>query len=102
MINMSQCQVKMMTNFGWSYPPGVTGNEYDIAGPDSEWEEELYCEKCEKTRLFTCESFQKERSGRCSECDNDIYLGSDTDYIDYDSINDQREDHKHFLNERGW
>ena len=92
----------MMTNFGWSYPPGVTGNEYEIAGPDSEWEEELYCEKCEKTRLFTCESFQKERSGRCSECDNDIYLGSDTDYIDYDSINDQREDHKHFLNERGW
>ena len=37
-----------------NYPPGVTGNEYEIAGPDSEWEDTNYCEKCEKDTLFSC------------------------------------------------
>tara|TARA_Y100001949_G_C15909776_1_gene296327 strand:- start:342 stop:617 length:276 start_codon:yes stop_codon:yes gene_type:complete len=91
-----------MANFGWNYPPGVTGREYEIAGPDDEWESEHYCEKCEKTTMFSCESFQKQRSGICSECDSDIDLGHTDDDIDWDAINDQREDHKHFLNERGW
>lgn len=26
-----------------NYPPGVSGNEYEIAGPDREWEEEFKC-----------------------------------------------------------
>ena len=91
-----------MANFGWNYPPGVTGREYEIAGPDDEWESEHYCEKCEKDTMFSCESFQKQRSGICSECDSDIDLGHTDDDIDWDAINDQREDHKHFLNERGW
>lgn len=26
-----------------NYPPGVSGNEYEIAGPDAEWEEEFEC-----------------------------------------------------------
>lgn len=26
-----------------NYPPGVTGREYEIAGPDNEWEEEFEC-----------------------------------------------------------
>lgn len=26
-----------------NYPPGVTGNEFAIAGPDKEWEEEFQC-----------------------------------------------------------
>lgn len=26
-----------------NYPPGVTGNEFAIAGPDREWEEEFKC-----------------------------------------------------------
>ena len=91
-----------MANMGWNYPPGVTGREYEIAGPDDEWESEHYCEKCEKDTMFSCESFQKQRSGICSECDSDIDLGHTDDDIDWDAINDQREDHKHFLNERGW
>jgi predicted RNA-binding Zn-ribbon protein involved in translation (DUF1610 family) len=27
-----------------NYPPGVSGLEYEIAGPDNEWEEEFECE----------------------------------------------------------
>lgn len=30
--------------FGWYYPPGVTGSEYEIAGPD--YERELDEERC--------------------------------------------------------
>ena len=91
-----------MVNFGWNYPPGVTGNEYAIAGPDREWEDELYCEKCEKDELFYCESYQKQRSGRCPVCDSDIDLGHDDDYIDWDSIREEKEDRKHWLEERGY
>ena len=39
-------------SFGWNYPPGVTGNEYEIAGPDNEGEEKMDVEcandECEK------------------------------------------------------
>jgi len=29
-----------------NYPPGVTGNEYAIGGPQREWEEEAHCPVC--------------------------------------------------------
>jgi len=32
-----------MTDFGWDYPPGVTGNEIEIAGPDYEKESDVPC-----------------------------------------------------------
>jgi len=31
-----------------SYPPGVTGNEYAIAGPDYEKESDERCPKCDE------------------------------------------------------
>jgi len=39
-----------MSAFGWSYPPGVTGNEYEIAGPDWEGTLEVTCPN-EEARL---------------------------------------------------
>ena len=91
-----------MVSFGWNYPPGVTGNEYEIAGPDSEWEETHYCEKCEKDTVFSCESFQKQRSGICSECDSDIDLGHADDYIDWDNVREEKEDLERHRIEMGW
>ena len=32
-----------MSGFGWNYPPGVTGNEYAITGPDYEREVDGKC-----------------------------------------------------------
>lgn len=32
-----------------NYPPGVTGNEFEIAGPDKEWEIERECPVCAET-----------------------------------------------------
>tara|TARA_Y100001949_G_scaffold143511_1_gene126122 strand:- start:720 stop:989 length:270 start_codon:yes stop_codon:yes gene_type:complete len=85
-----------------NYPDGVTGNEYEIAGPDDEWESEHYCEKCEKDTVFSCESFQKQRSGICGECDSDIDLGHTDDDIDWDSVREQQEDLEYFRREQGW
>ena len=87
-----------------NYPPGVTGNEYEIAGPDSEWEETRYCEKCEKDTVFGCETFRKQRSGICTECDFDIDLGSTDDEVDIDweDVAEQRADVEQFWGERGW
>ena len=85
-----------------NYPPGVTGNEYEIAGPDSEWESEEYCAKCEKTTTFSCEAFRGQRSGICTECEFDIDLGHVDDDIDWDSVAEQKEDLEYFRNEQGW
>lgn len=35
-----------MANFGWDYPPGVTGNELEIARPDYEKETDEPCPDC--------------------------------------------------------
>ena len=91
-----------MVDFGWNYPPGVTGNEYEIAGPDSEWEAEHYCEKCEKTTVFSCESFRGQRSGICGECDSDIDLGHIDDDIDWDNVREEKEDLERHRVEMGW
>ena len=85
-----------------NYPPGVTGNEYEIAGPDDEWESEHYCEKCEKDTIFSCESFRKQRSGVCSECDSDIDLGHTDDDIDWEDIAEQKADLENHRIEMGW
>ena len=54
--------------FGWSYPPGVTGNEYEIAGPDYEKELDKPCPKCGQISLFEgC--YHYDRWEYCSECD---------------------------------
>lgn len=52
-----------------NYPPGVTGNEYEIAGPD--YEEELPDERCPQClRRYTmyAQGYRGTRWVNCSEC----------------------------------
>jgi len=53
-----------------NYPPGVTGNEYAIAGPDYEEESDLPCPKCGKPTLE-----QRYRHDRWLVCENDHTTG---------------------------
>lgn len=69
-----------MANFGWDYPPGVTGNEYEIAGPDYEKETDELCPRrmdADSINLLSesnCEGFLIEQGYRgqrwvvCSKC----------------------------------
>ena len=54
----------MMSN----YPPGVTGLEYEIAGPDSETEEERFCPKCEKEQSGFLQTYRNQGWWTCDEC----------------------------------
>lgn len=56
-------------SFGWDYPPGVTGNEYEIAGPDHEWEAERWCSNCQASTTHTCQSYGGEAWASCEVCD---------------------------------
>lgn len=43
--------------FGWDYPPGVTGFEPQIAGPNDEHETEAYCPTCRSMRPGLLQSY---------------------------------------------
>lgn len=51
-----------------NYPPGVTGNEYQIAGPDRDWTDERDCEACGETCEHYCEVFDGEWWATCTAC----------------------------------
>lgn len=50
------------------YPPGVTGNEYAIAGPDHEEEDYSFCEPCGQDQEGMTYTFRGERWFRCGTC----------------------------------
>ena len=79
--------------FGWSYPPGVTGNEYAIAGPDYEREIDRPCS------IFPCQGFLLElgfHGDRWLACDSCEWT-TDLERIDepdpdraYDEMRDRK------------
>ena len=73
-----------------NYPPGVTGNEYEIAGPDYERESDTPCPKCggPTTELG-------HHRDRWLVCDNDhsTYL-EPLDEPDPDRVYDEMRDRK--------
>ena len=50
------------------YPPGVTGNEYQIAGPDWDGEEEHRCVPCDAVTTHAVASFQGSAWKTCEVC----------------------------------
>lgn len=57
----------MSVNFGWSYPPGITGNEYEIAGPDYGQEIEEMCPIC--GNKLVQQGYRYHHWVVCSNCD---------------------------------
>lgn len=53
--------------FGWSYPPGVTGMEFAIAGPDREVEEEHECPRCHRVGIVLVAEYRHSRWANCPE-----------------------------------
>lgn len=64
-----------------NYPPGVTGNEYEIAGPD--WEAEGgECPRCNS--ILILEGYRRRKWATCSQCDwfSDVEYDDPIDYSD--------------------
>lgn len=51
-----------------NYPPGVTGNEFAIAGPDFEEERYEWCTTCEATTEQVLYGYRHERWIVCTSC----------------------------------
>jgi hypothetical protein len=76
-----------------NYPPGVTGNEWQIAGPYAETEETLDCPECEKETLHavvTLRRFDDVDSVTCTECQYEWERQADSGPDPYDAWRDDR------------
>ena len=51
-----------------NYPPGVSGNEYAIAGPDHEKELDAYCLTCDSKQPGTEQGYGFQRWFICETC----------------------------------
>ena len=73
-----------------NFPPGVTGNEYAIAGPDYENESDIPCPKCGGETLE--QRYHGDRWIYCNACDftNDIEDPGDDPDRKYDEERDRR------------
>lgn len=57
-----------MPSFDSNFPPGITGNEYEIAGPDWAEHSVFYCEECAADTRQVIEGFWGSVWATCDEC----------------------------------
>ena len=60
-----------------NYPPGVTGHELEIAGPDREMVLERECDYCEFTGDMDCYEYRGVITCTCPECGMDTEEDAD-------------------------
>lgn len=68
-----------------NYPPGVSGNEYEIQGADEEVESEYLCSHCEIKRMGIIYIYHGERWFICNECDFHTDIFDSEVFIDEDN-----------------
>lgn len=69
-----------------NFPPGVTGGEYAIAGPDYERESGRYCRKCKDVEMFEL-GYHGDKWLECPQCHRQVDLAPlarDPDYNRWD------------------
>lgn len=69
-----------------NYPPGVTGFEYEIGGPDSEQDEEAWCDYCGELTQGVVQGSAGNYWFICGVCNEE----SDVE-PDWDAIRDARD-----------
>jgi len=74
-----------------NYPPGVTGREYEIAGPDYEREARHHCDHCDEETAGLEQGYDGRRWFVCDTCDEVTDLETDDDdYYDDEDDDDRR------------
>ena len=80
-----------------NYPPGVTGNELAIAGPDAEYDDYKECESldCRFAGGVSCWAYDGIEHWECPDCghDHEIEL---SDYYDPDMAYDEARERRLF------
>lgn len=77
-----------------NYPPGVTGREYEIAGPDSEWPDDGECSNCDFEGTVLMTYFRFEAWFDCPKCGKRNDRTLDVDWgPDPDDLRDEMLDH---------
>lgn len=61
----------------WNLPPGMTGAEYEVAGPESEEEQVVWCPECGQDRPGLVRSYGPDSRFTCDVCQR----GSDIDLL---------------------
>ncbi len=56
------------------YPPGVTGGEFEIAGPDEETDAERFCPHCKHVTTGYDVEYGNEMWYACEECGHNADL----------------------------
>jgi hypothetical protein len=62
-----------------NYPQSVSGNEYQIAGADREWEANFPCDQCQAIGTFTMQEYAGNVWGNCDVCGAEL----DDDLIEH-------------------
>lgn len=76
-----------------NYPPGVTGREIEISGPDNEWAETRECKQCDEDTEHECWSHHDHGAyARCTVCDEQHEIPDDEFGPDPDAERDMRYD----------
>ncbi len=73
-----------------NYPPGVSGNEYAIAGPDFEEEVDGQCPRCGAGSLLR-QGYQGSRWTICTQCDYASDSEDEDAGPDWDDVRDARD-----------
>jgi hypothetical protein len=63
-----------------NYPPGVTGNEYEIAGPDREFEDERTCPDCDQVSIVDVTGYGWEEWWTCPWCKAEVSEVNEPDW----------------------
>jgi len=74
-----------------NYPPGVTGNEYEIAGPDMESEDNRRCEECDKNTDHYIEGYRGIVTIQCQACSDESDISDEYDGDPDKSMEDKKE-----------
>lgn len=55
-----------------NFPPGVTGNEYEISGPDEERQEDRFCSQCDDDTPHNVYRYRLQLWGECIPCGHEF------------------------------
>lgn len=62
------------------YPPGVSGLEREISGPDHETQETRWCDSCQRETPHSVWRYRRHENAECDEClhESERGLGPDS------------------------